>query len=239
MRRPQRGSACRSPCSPRLCRGMPAILVLVALAGCGPSTLPSDESPHVSTRTPTATSAVRPPSPTVLPSATPSPPQPAVIASPPSPWYVPTAFVESIYPSPVPLSLDGAWPATAACPNEEGLEDPGYGPVVETVIDMVAQLNSGYLLAMRAITDPAYWPLLEPFTTPGPSPEMSWVLSILPASESTYAGLIRSQCGETILNVTRLAVICPGPCANGGSESLNTVYFFVVRRGHWLIWAVD
>lgn len=143
---------------------------------------------------------------------------------------------QNIYLRPLPLQF-GAWPATAGCPNPEGLEDYA-GLLPEVVTDVLQHMAIGTHEAELQWTDPAYWPvLINPFK--GKSITQEWINKIAPVSKSTYAQLVTAQCGKDTMKLSWWVRVCPGPCqASGASQALMTNIFMIARM-QWLIWAIQ
>jgi DNA-binding CsgD family transcriptional regulator len=143
---------------------------------------------------------------------------------------------QKIYLPPLPLQF-GAWPATAGCPNPEGLEDFA-GLLPESALDVIQHFAVGTREAEMQWSDPAYWPvLINPFE--GQTITKDWIKEITPVSKSTYAQLITSQCGGETMKLSWLVQVCPGPCqSNDGALAINT-NVFMINRMQWLIWAMQ
>jgi hypothetical protein len=174
-------------------------------------------------------------SPTSLPATKTPIPSPTNIT--PTPKVISPVFPDqNIYLPPLPLQF-GAWPATAGCPNPEGLEDFA-GLLPESALDVIQHFAVGTREAEMQWSDPAYWPILiNPFE--GQTVTQDWIKEITPVSKSTYAQLVTSQCGEDTMKLSWLVQVCPGPCpSNDGALAINS-NVFMINRMQWLIWAMQ
>jgi DNA-binding CsgD family transcriptional regulator len=143
---------------------------------------------------------------------------------------------ENIYLPPSPLKF-GAWPATAGCPNPEGLEDYA-GLLPEIALDTLQHFASSIKETKMQWSDPAYWPvLINPFDDQ--TITQDWIKEITPVSESTYAQLVTSQCGEEIMKLSWLVQVCPGPCQSSDGALAIISNVFMINRMQWLIWAIQ
>jgi DNA-binding CsgD family transcriptional regulator len=143
---------------------------------------------------------------------------------------------ENIYLQPLSLKF-GAWPATAGCPNTEGLEDYA-GLLPEVVVDTVQHMAVGTREAEMQWTDPAYWPvLINPFA--GKTITQEWINKIARADKSPYAQLITAQCGEETTKLSWWVQMCPGPCETNGTSQALMTNVFMINRKQWLVWAIQ
>jgi DNA-binding CsgD family transcriptional regulator len=143
---------------------------------------------------------------------------------------------QKIYLPPLPLQF-GAWPATAGCPNPEGLEDFA-GLLPESALDVIQHFAVGTQEAEMQWSDPAYWPILiNPFE--GQTITQDWIKEIMPVSKSTYAQLVTSQCGEETMKLSWLVQVCPGPCQTNDGALAIISNVFIINRMQWLIWAIQ
>jgi DNA-binding CsgD family transcriptional regulator len=143
---------------------------------------------------------------------------------------------QNVYLPPSPLKF-GAWPATAGCPNPEGLEDYA-GLLPEIALDVLQHFASDIQETEMQWSDPAYWPvLINPFS--GQTVAQDWIKEITPVSKSTYAQLVTSQCGEEIMKLSWLVQVCPGPCQSSDGALAIISNVFMINRMQWLIWAIQ
>jgi DNA-binding CsgD family transcriptional regulator len=143
---------------------------------------------------------------------------------------------QNIYLPPLPLQF-GAWPATAGCPNPEGLQDFA-GLLPESALDVVQHFAVGTREAEMQWSDSAYWPvLINPFE--GQNITQDWIKDITPVSKSTYAQLVTSQCGEETMKLSWLVQVCPGPCQSSDGALAIISNVFMINRMQWLIWAIQ
>lgn len=206
------------------------LFLLLGLSGCGSSSAPA--TPPAPATTPvepapvaTATATALPPTATMPPpSATPSP---TIVALP-----------TDIYPPALPLSPKVIWIKGQGCPNPVGLQEASTLSI-DVALDVLNQLFSGDLDKMRAVTDPAYWPLLTAGEGRAEPLPQDWIRTPQPARDSPYADLIANACGQDTLDKSWWVEHCAGPCKDVRSESLKGHFYFIQRAGHWLVWAAE
>ncbi len=154
-----------------------------------------------------------------------------------TPWILPEGFEADVYLPPMPPAGEGAV-TFPYCPNPAGLEEFTGFPV-ETALELINNLHSGDLEKMRRATDPALWQSLQNGIPEIGEVTKDWLDGeIFPASESPYAEVLSAQCGAEVVRLSWSAIVCPGPCQPGGSESLKDDYFFLWRNGVALIWLI-
>jgi hypothetical protein len=166
---------------------------------------------------------------------TPSLPTPPTTAAA-TPWALPEGFSPEVYLPPSPPV--GATGFEQGCPNLIGLEKADELPL-DAAIELVSSYFSGDRDKARHASDPAHWDLLITAQVPQEQLAPDWFEAPEPARQSPYAGLLRTQCGQEALDLSWTAVYCAAPCSQPGiSASLMNDFFFVRRRGQWLIWFV-
>jgi hypothetical protein len=149
--------------------------------------------------------------------------------STPVPFALPEGFDAEAYLPPVPLAGEGAV-TFVACPNPNGLEDMAGFPT-ESAIDLINNFSSGDVMRMQTATDPSLWPLLSRVRPRSESVTDAWFDgAVRPAVESPYTELLASQCGETVVQHSWWAIVCPGPCKASQGEAVKSHYFFIARR---------
>jgi hypothetical protein len=206
------------------------------------------------------TKDIKPPHHEPAPTATPTPVIPTVTLTPvyptkdikpphreprptatPTPWMPPPGFLADIYPLPLPVAEGVVWWVGQGCPNPTGLEKADHLPL-EAVLEVLTGLGSGDLDIMRRVSDPAFWPLLEPGGWRQEPWPRDWVEVPQPASASPHAEFIANACGEEILERSWWVKLCPGPCQDPNvarAASLTGHFYLIKRKGHWLVWAVE
>jgi hypothetical protein len=144
-----------------------------------------------------------------------------------------SGFPASVYPPPASFPK---WGGQSGCPSLDGVEAPGT-PASDTFRSTVDGFGENLAADLRA-ADRALWPDLvsEPVWGSRPSPKQT--LSGAPAKAAPYADLIANSCGQQTLTRSWWIQTCPGPavvdCAR--SPALVGHWFFINRRGHWLLW---
>jgi hypothetical protein len=176
------------------------------------------------------------PTETPTPTATPTP-----IGIPTqTPWMSPPGFPADIYPPPLPVAEGVVWWVGQGCPNPAGLEKADHLPP-EAVLELLAGLGSGDLDTMRRVSDPAFWPLLEPGGWRQEPWPQEWVVA-KPVAASPHAEFIANACGEEIMEHSWWVKLCPGPCQDPNvarAASLTGHLYLIKRKGHWLLWAAE
>jgi hypothetical protein len=122
------------------------------------------------------------------------------------------------------------------CPNPTGLEKADGLPV-ETALKVIRAYFSGDENTARQASDPAHWDAMVFAALPGERLESDWFQAPQPAEASPYAGLVKAQCGQSILDLSWWVVYCYAPCGQPNrSASLANDFFLINRQGHWLVW---
>jgi hypothetical protein len=142
-----------------------------------------------------------------------------------------------VYPPPAPtLATGGA--ILAGCPHSAGV-DQLAAVTVSDVTTLLQQLTSEDPATARRAADPGFWPALATPILPAGQPDEPRLLGLPePASASPYAGALAHQCGRPLVDVSWTFTVCPGPCDEQGSASLNEDFFLLSRYGTLLIWAM-
>jgi len=206
------------------------VLIVVILARCGAvsSSSPLPPSP-TSVLIPLPLSSPHPsPTPSPTPSGTPRPTLPP-----------------EIYPSPLPLAPGVVVPGVQYCPNPQGLEATSLSKA--EALEVLWAFTSHDPEKVRRATDPAYWQQMDwerlaTPTRPTVPAEVRLpaerVTDPRPAAASPYGELIRNMCGEEVLERSWWVVVCAGPCEEAlrKAPALNAHFYFIRRRGQWLIW---
>jgi len=219
------------------------IIVLVVGVGCGgPGRIPGASGGE--TRPPMLPSSSPVPTPVLTPSPLlslyPSPTPSPMPSGTPRPTLPP-----AVYPSPLPLAPGVMVPGVQYCPNPQGLEAARLSKA--EALEVLHAFISHDPEKVRRATDPAYWQQMdwEQLATPTrptvpaevqlPS---EWVTDPQPAAASPYGELIRNMCGGEVLERSWWVVVCAGPCAEAlrKAPALNAHFYFIRRRGQWLIW---
>ncbi len=212
------------------------VAILFFAPGCTghpPATVP----PSIPALTVTATDILLPSATLIPPTQTvqPSPTVTDTAAPTPSPTMTLTPWPEDIYPPALPLSGAGAWQGAAGCPNPKGLQAASdFDPQAMTAL--LTDLFSTDPLKAQIVSDPSLWPLH--FHGSGETVTTQWIKHFGRASFAPFADLVKAQCGEDILQKSWWINLCAGPCGSG-FVAIESHVFFILRNGHWLVWAVQ
>jgi hypothetical protein len=141
------------------------------------------------------------------------------------------AYPAAIYP---PASSWPKWGPPGGCASLAGVQRPG--PSAASAAVAAVRHLGGSLANERRYSDRAYWPVLNESYTPSTRTQFSnssvRVDVVGPAVKSPYARLVRHWCGSKIVRLSERVVVGPGP----SRPALDTEYWLIARRGHWLIW---
>ena len=145
-------------------------------------------------------------------------------------------FPPDVYPSPAPPQQAIAFDDRQLCPSADGLEAKEALPL-ESAIEAVTAYFSGNTASARGASDPAHWALIPDLTLPAEQLQPDWFEAPQPASASPYATLVKTLCGQETLDRSWWVVYCAAQCAQPNrSASLANDFFFLHRKGHWLVW---
>lgn len=158
-------------------------------------------------------------------------------------------FPDDVFPPAIPAKNDG-FSLAAGCPNQSGLEYPGNADaanLIRVVSDQMMAVARGDKDAARRTADQAFWPILDAMMKDQERPsddakplDQSRVARLGPAIESPHAQLIENNCGEDTLRASWWIQTRPdGTDAASVSQSLNGNFYFIRRKGHWLIWGAE
>ena len=75
------------------------------------------------------------------------------------------ATLDNAYPPATPIATGVVLPATAACPNSQGLTMVTEPPSTDTISKLLTSLYTADVTTRRSVTDPAFWPLLKTIST--------------------------------------------------------------------------
>lgn len=131
-----------------------------------------------------------------------------------------------IYPPPVRFPQ---WGQPGSCASLSGVRQPSSRQDARAR-DTVLMLLDDHA---QALADRAYWPVLAHQKRAHLT--AANLLATGPASQSPYAGLIRSRCGAGLVTHS-IRVLTGPPHSSTSSPALTTEYWVINRRGHWLVW---
>ena len=141
------------------------------------------------------------------------------------------AYPAAIYP---PASSWPKWGPPGGCASLAGVQRPGQS-AASSAVAAVRHLG-GSLANERRYSDRAYWPVLNESYTPSTRTQFGnssvRVDAVGPAVKSPYARLVRPWCGSKIVRLSESVTVGPGR----SRPALDTEYWLIDRRGHWLIW---
>jgi hypothetical protein len=125
------------------------------------------------------------------------------------------------------------WGLPAGCPAPTGTEAVTMADAASLRRAAAAPLTTED--AGRRLTDRAFWPALpdrpaRPVIGPGDR------TVVTPASESPYADLLRTHCGDEVLRRSLALLTCAGGCGPGVPDSRKTHTVWLRRAGVWLRW---
>jgi hypothetical protein len=143
-------------------------------------------------------------------------------------------YPAAIYP---PASSWPKWGPPGGCASLVGVQRLGPS-AASSAVSAVRHLD-GNLANDRRYGDRAYWPVLkETDSRQAPSKRSRRennpvrVDAVGPAAKSPYARLVRPWCGSKIAGLSESVTVGPGR----SEPALDTEYWLIDRRGHWLIW---
>lgn len=141
------------------------------------------------------------------------------------------------YPSSVykpPVEPRHNWGSAGKCANIDGVTTPGSN-AGKHVVNALTSID-GDLAHDRHYVDRAYWPVLATSDQSYTALRTSGTLSVHPAAQSSYAGLVRSNCGAAIVRRSVEVVYTPGSAGSTSESAIAGHFWFIDRHGHWLLW---
>lgn len=154
-----------------------------------------------------------------------------------SPAFTPSPH-PPMFPPPLPTREGTNLYFSAGCPNPEGVE-AAVSLTKSEALEVINKFIAGDREQKLQVTDPSLWPLLPSTSEPSALKEKN-LSEPRPAGESPYADLLANACGRGILDTSWWVEVCPGSPPPDNFEQcphgLRMHYFFIRRRGRWLIW---
>ena len=144
-------------------------------------------------------------------------------------------FPPSVYPKPAKFP---PWGIGEGCASLSGVQIPGPG-AARAAFPTLARFGHDSLDADLHLSDRALWPRIRRAWQqgpPNPGAVLRWsnVVQSGPAARSPYAGLVRHNCGSTIVSRSIWFAVCGGTGFCG--PALTEHYFLLERHGRWLVW---
>ena len=143
----------------------------------------------------------------------------------------PDAYPASIYPAAASFP---SWGLASGCPSLDGLEAPGSDASTATLA-VLSQFGLDERTDLH-LSDQAYWPVVRE-TWAGQAPGSLRPVApggetqSGPASQSDRAALLTTNCGSPVVGLSWW--IARG---DPKAAALETQFFFIQRRGTWLLW---
>ena len=137
-------------------------------------------------------------------------------------------FPSAIYPVPVPPKY--RWGSPGKCASTAHVQSPG-AHAARFAVQALTRMD-GHLSHDLYYADRAYWPVLKESDQSYKNLPHEGRLTVERASKSSFAPLVKNNCGASIVKYSIDIVYAP----KTGSSAVGGQFWMLKRDGHWLLW---